>query len=292
MTGAFRLALHAHRVEIAFIGCRSHACCERDSRSRGRWFERDRVKSAMIPRPRLRRAALPSARSRLPLTLRLQLHLLHQKAAQPSRLCCYSKEGMGATRDHGNVFGAIPGERVDLQVHARADKQENKASLVRVIPGSESPHRVEPPCKAFGKCGGCAFMHIAPAEQTALKEQQLQDHFRSNGVALPAALSPAVSGRSDLGYRRKARLGVRHTARHGTLLGFRERLYPGIAGTESCAVLHPRVGGAAVFSDLRATIDALSCKDQVPQVEASGERAYHAIACVLTTCLACCSGRQ
>ncbi|MCK5808036.1 class I SAM-dependent RNA methyltransferase [bacterium] len=43
-----------------------------------------------------------------------------------------------------------------------------------------SPHRIEPACPNFTKCGGCDFLHIEYAHQLEVKKEILKDHFRQN----------------------------------------------------------------------------------------------------------------
>jgi 23S rRNA (uracil1939-C5)-methyltransferase len=68
------------------------------------------------------------------------------------------------------VAGAIPGERVEVEVVA-AERKHARARLRRVI--KPSPQRVVPRCRHFGPCGGCAWQHIAYPEQLRLKARML-----------------------------------------------------------------------------------------------------------------------
>ena len=65
-------------------------------------------------------------------------------------------DGIAETRQ-GQVFVpfALPGETVNASLDGQ------KADLVSVI--EPSPLRVEPPCRHFGDCGGCALQHLEEA---------------------------------------------------------------------------------------------------------------------------------
>ncbi len=64
------------------------------------------------------------------------------------------------------IDDVIPGERVEARVSGLGSRGL-RGDLVRVL--SASPSRVAPMCRHAGACGGCAWQHIAYAEQLRLK---------------------------------------------------------------------------------------------------------------------------
>ncbi len=100
------------------------------------------------------------------------------------------------------VPGTIPGERVEIERGARGT-----ARLLAVI--ESSPHRVGPPCRHFGPCGGCTWQHIAYPHQLRLKQQLLHDLLDASlGPASPrvASIVPTPTDAPDgtpWGYRHK-----------------------------------------------------------------------------------------
>ncbi|MGI9343201.1 MAG: 23S rRNA (uracil(1939)-C(5))-methyltransferase RlmD, partial [Gammaproteobacteria bacterium] len=83
----------------------------------------------------------------------------------------------------------------------------------------------------------------------------------------PARVLDPISA-SPWGYRRKARLAVKHVTKKGrVLVGFRERNKPYVADMQRCETLHPALGER--LTDLAALIDELSIRDRVPQIEAA-----------------------
>ncbi|WP_295393183.1 23S rRNA (uracil(1939)-C(5))-methyltransferase RlmD [uncultured Thiodictyon sp.] len=174
-------------------------------------------------------------------------------------------EGRGLTHFDGKatfVDYALPGERVRMR-YTRLQRSFDEGVAVAVL--RASPDRVAPRCPHFGICGGCNLQHLDPAAQIRVKQETLADVFTRIGHVSPAAwLPPLVAG--HWGYRRKARLGVRHVVKKGrTLVGFRERGTPYLADLRRCEVLHPLVGERLVV--LAEAIDTLSIRDQVPQIE-------------------------
>jgi tRNA/tmRNA/rRNA uracil-C5-methylase (TrmA/RlmC/RlmD family) len=67
--------------------------------------------------------------------------------------------GKGVGRDNGKAVFipfTIDGEIVSAEI-VREKKQFAKAELVDLK--ESSPHRVNPECPYFGRCGGCAYQH-------------------------------------------------------------------------------------------------------------------------------------
>ncbi len=73
------------------------------------------------------------------------------------------------------VRGALPGEIVDAAVVARK-RDYATARTVAVI--AASPHRVSPPCAAYGACGGCTLQHADYPYQLAMKASAVADTLR------------------------------------------------------------------------------------------------------------------
>ncbi len=161
------------------------------------------------------------------------------------------------------IHGSLPGERVRFLYTGRWRKHD-EGRVVEVL--EPAPERVEPRCDQFGICGGCSLQHQAHEAQIHSKQQAMLDALKHIGKVEPAEVLPPLLGDSPWGYRRKARLGVRHVPKKGgTLVGFRERGSSRVADIHCCHVLHPRVG--ELLPELRTLIDALSMPTQVPQIE-------------------------
>lgn len=177
----------------------------------------------------------------------------------------FTHDGRGlAYADGKAVFieQALPGETVRFRY---TDRRRDYAcgTVLEVL--TPAPERILPPCPYFGVCGGCRLQHLEPTAQLACKQNLLLEQLRRIGKVEPLAIWPPLTG-PLLGYRRKARLGVRRVpSKDRVLVGFREQGTGRIADIHACLVLHPNVG--TKIQELAALINDLSVREQIPQVE-------------------------
>lgn len=166
------------------------------------------------------------------------------------------------------VSFALPNETVSVKITgSRKSMEEGDAVEVLANPNSE---RTTPPCPHFGVCGGCSLQHWQPDGQIQFKQSVLAELLEHQAHIQPEHwLPPLVADR--LGYRTKARMGVRYVEKKGTaLVGFRERASNFLANLNECHVLDPRVGFE--IEPLKALISSLDARDHIPQLElAMGE---------------------
>ena len=176
-----------------------------------------------------------------------------------------SHDGRGiATIDKKTTFiaGALPNEKVAYRITQKRSTY-NEAALLDII--EPSPERVSPPCQHAGVCGGCSLQHMSIETQLQLKQQTLLDQLKHFGHVTPTEILPALNA-SSLGYRRKARLGVKFVIKKDKLLvGFREKSSNYLADLERCVVLHPKVGER--LTDLSQLIRSLDLYQHIPQIE-------------------------
>jgi len=166
------------------------------------------------------------------------------------------------------VEGALPGERVGFQSFRRKPKWE-AATLTELQ--RESALRVQPKCRHFGTCGGCAMQHLEPSAQVAIKQRVLEDNLWHLGKVRADMMMRPIFG-PTWGYRYRARLSVRNVRKKGgVLVGFHERKSSFIADMETCEILPPHV--SAMLVPLRRLVESLSIFEQMPQIElAVGEQ--------------------
>jgi 23S rRNA (uracil1939-C5)-methyltransferase len=129
----------------------------------------------------------------------------------PPQLVLVDVEGLDPSDDgaaYGSVSGrrvrtdwAIPGEQVEVRL--TEDGGGNLVGeVVRIVRPSE--HRVTPRCPYFGRCGGCAWQHIAYPEQLRLKERLLQQLLRQSiGAAAPPVRRMLAGEGDEWGFRNK-----------------------------------------------------------------------------------------
>jgi 23S rRNA (uracil1939-C5)-methyltransferase len=179
-------------------------------------------------------------------------------------------EGQGVARraDGKVVFieGALPGERVQVQVQRRKNQWEQ--GQISVLE-RESAQRVRPSCPHFGlhagACGGCKMQHLHPAAQVAAKQRVLEDNLWHLAKVRPEQVMRPIEGPA-WGYRHRARLSVRFVAKKGVVLvGFHERKSRYVADMSQCAVLPPHV--SALLIPLRELVGTMDQRDRLPQIE-------------------------
>src|SRR5690606_12565377 len=160
------------------------------------------------------------------------------------------------------VDAARPVQRVVAHV-ARRKPTFAVARTERVL--EPSPQRVEPACRYFGQCGGCAMQHLAPAAQVAVKQRVLEDALGHIGKVKPKRILGPMHG-PTWGYRYRARLSVRLVAKKGgVLVGFREKRGSYVVDMNECLVLPRSVSD--MLTPLRELIGALSIPKSIPQIE-------------------------
>ncbi|MFO1434978.1 MAG: 23S rRNA (uracil(1939)-C(5))-methyltransferase RlmD [Gammaproteobacteria bacterium] len=181
------------------------------------------------------------------------------------RIDSLSHEGRGvARRDGKTVFidNALSGEEVRARL-TRRHRRYDEAIAVEVL--TSSPLRVPAGCAHFGVCGGCSLQHLSPLAQIEHKQRMLLEQLQHIGKVQPHAVLPPLTG-PVWGYRRRARLGLRLVPKKGgVLVGFREKNSHFIADIDSCPVLDPAIGER--LKTIRSIVGALSCPDQIPQIE-------------------------
>ncbi len=179
-----------------------------------------------------------------------------------------SHEGRGITHINGKtvfVFGALPGERVQLQIQKIRRKFDEAVTLDVLEP---SASRIAARCEAFSVCGGCSMQHLSSDDQVALKQDTLLEMMQHAGVQPAEVVVPLRS--AVWGYRRKARLGVKYVPKKGrVLVGFRERSSPFIADMKRCEVLIPEVGHQ--LQELSELIGNLDARATIPQIEVAAD---------------------
>jgi len=146
--------------------------------------------------------------------------------------------GSGLTRTEQGVVlvpFAMPGEIVQLaDVKRRAGVAEGRVAGI-VEP---SPHRIEPRCPVFGRCGGCHYQ-MAPYEfQVEAKLAILREVFARVGRIPAPEPVRAVTG-EPWGYRNRSQF---HFGKH--TLGYKMAGSDKVVDVEQCPVSAPELNAA------------------------------------------------
>lgn len=190
----------------------------------------------------------------------------------PAPVEALAHDGRGIAHPDGKtvfIQGALPAEKVTFHYTAR-HSQYDEGRVDTVL--DPAPDRAEPRCAHFGVCGGCSLQHLEAGRQIAFKQDWLLDNLARIGRVEPEQLLEPLTG-PPWGYRRKARLGVRHVAKKGrVLVGFHEQARSFVTDVRRCEVLHPKVGERV--EELAHLIGQLSLYNRLPQIEvAAGDAA-------------------
>jgi 23S rRNA (uracil1939-C5)-methyltransferase len=147
--------------------------------------------------------------------------------------------GKGVAREQGKavfVPYTIEGEIVSAEI-VREKKQFAEAELVEVK--ESSPHRVEPQCPYFGRCGGCAYQHIRYEHQLAIKWRQVRDALQRIGKLKDVPMRPIVPSPKQYAYRNR----ITVHAQDG-VIGFFRRDSHRLIDIEQCPISREEVNRA------------------------------------------------
>ncbi len=153
--------------------------------------------------------------------------------------------GKGVGRENGKavfVPFTIDGEMISAQI-TREKKQFAEAEVVDLQ--ERSPHRVNPECPYFGRCGGCSYQHIDYEHQLAIKWRQVRDVLQRIGKFKDIPMRPIIP--SPISYAYRNRITVH--AQEG-VIGFFRRDSHRLIDIERCPISLDEVNQA--LTELRA----------------------------------------
>jgi len=160
------------------------------------------------------------------------------------------------------VTGAAPEEQVEVEI-TEDTRRFLRARVVRVVrPGAA---RVDPRCKHFAVCGGCALQHLDGAVQREAKNQAFIETLRRIGRVDPGAIvvEPPWGG-AVYGYRSRTRLAFDRGR-----LGYRAKKSNAIVDVGECPILAPALEAAvlrtrlAIPSRARGEVELMLAGDHV-----------------------------
>ena len=188
----------------------------------------------------------------------------------------FSHEVRGIARYEGKtvfVDNGLPGEKVRIRFTAHRAKFDEAVAIEILEP---SPERQQPPCPHADVCGGCALQQMEPGAQVQAKQGILLDQLQRFAKTAPEQVLPPLTG-ATLGYRRKARLGVRFVkpkngGKPQLVLGFREKGSNDLTDIDQCPVLPPVA--SELIPELKAAIMRCEGRRAISHIEiAAGEDA-------------------
>jgi 23S rRNA (uracil1939-C5)-methyltransferase len=155
-----------------------------------------------------------------------------------------------ANTETGPVFVpfTLPGETVT------AAREKDRATLMAVI--ERSPQRVEPPCRHFGDCGGCALQHLERGAYDNWKRDKVVEALKRERIEATVAATipcPPASRRRVVFTARRTEAGI--------LLGYNRAHSHTIVDIEECPIAVPEI--VAALGRLRA-LAGLICNTSKP----------------------------
>ncbi len=180
--------------------------------------------------------------------------------------------GWGIVRDGDRtilVSGVIPGEEVSVRI-VSTDKKTLKAKPLEIA--SPSPHRQEPPCPLFGRCGGCGLQHISCFHQAELKRETLIETMQRI-AGLETHVTEIMPSPSPLNYRCRIKLHAK-----GGKLGFFAEGGKELVEIDYCHLaedaINRRLADAAALlkRDKPSTVELVREEDRVVAMVRRGKR--------------------
>jgi 23S rRNA (uracil1939-C5)-methyltransferase len=139
--------------------------------------------------------------------------------------------GKGVARANGKavfVPYVVDGETVSANI-TREHKKFLEAELESIV--TASPHRVEPRCPYFRRCGGCVYQHIDYEHQLALKWRQVKETLRRIGGLQDPPMRPFIPSPIEYEYRNRITVHVRDG-----VIGFFRRESNNLLDIERCPI--------------------------------------------------------
>jgi len=169
----------------------------------------------------------------------------------------YSSEGLGIARIEGQVVfvhRAVRGEACDVLI-LKVLKNAAFAKVAAVH--APSPHRQEPDCPYYGRCGGCDFRHMDYAEELWAKRQRVQDALNRLGGS-DVAVEEIIGAEHTERYRNKSQYPV---ASDGAVGFYRSRTHQ-VTEIERCLIQSPAADEAAAALRQYIRRYGVSCYDE------------------------------
>lgn len=152
----------------------------------------------------------------------------------PEQIVRLAAQGDGVTGSGRHVAGAVPGDAMIGDA---------------IVAG---PHRNDPPCRHFGRCGGCQLQHVDDETLSHFVSNRIVNAARKQGFAadtvLPTHLSPP----------RTRQRAVLHASAAGqrAVVGFKEAGSHRVVDMRECHILLPAL--FAVVDPLRHLVQQLA----------------------------------
>ncbi len=169
----------------------------------------------------------------------------------------YSSDGLGIARIDGRVVfvhRAVRGEECDVLI-LKVLKNTAYGKVIAVhVP---SPHRQEPDCPYYGRCGGCDFRHMDYAEELQAKLQRVRDALKRLGGS-DVTVEEIIGAETTERYRNKSQYPV---SPDGAVGFYRSRTHQ-VTDIRQCLIQSPSADAAAEVLREYIRRFGVSCYDE------------------------------
>ena len=182
--------------------------------------------------------------------------MLEKNKIYRARIEGYTSEGLGVARIDGQavfVHRALRGEDCDVLL-LKVLKNAAFGKVVKVY--EPSPHRAEPDCPYYGKCGGCDFRHMDREEELYAKKTRVQDALRRIGGS-DVQVEEILAG-ERLHYRNKSQFPI---AADGTVGFYKARSHQ-VIPVGNCLLQKVDTNNVQLKFDRYIRLYNVSCYDE------------------------------
>lgn len=141
----------------------------------------------------------------------------------------------------------VPGDVVQVRL-VEIKKRLAFAEMVEI--SQPGPKRIHPPCKYFGRCGGCDFQQMSYDAQLSAKVGIIRDCLHRIGKIETASEIQIIGSPHDFRYRSRARW---HLDRDKKTIGYFRRDSNEVIDIDLCPILTP--GLQSTLEDVREKMD-------------------------------------
>jgi 23S rRNA (uracil1939-C5)-methyltransferase len=128
---------------------------------------------------------------------------------------------------------SAPGDELEIEI-TQLKKRFIRGKIIKII--KQSPLRVEPFCRYYGKCGGCCYQHIKYEYQLAIKKKQVEEAFWKIGKIANPPVFETIASPKAYGYRGKAQYHAEIVSKRRKI-GFLDISGGKLIDIENCAIM-------------------------------------------------------
>ncbi len=171
----------------------------------------------------------------------------------------YGGEALGYAEGHTVLAPrALPGERLEVEP-VRVAKGVVHARPLRIL--EPAPERISPPCRYFGRCGGCHYQHLDIDDQVRWKVEIVRETLKRIGK-ITWDRNVTVHQATPWNYRNQAQLKIAQSEGGEVALGFFEGETHHLVPIDECLILSPRLGSVLAHLRQRQWLDRLrGCRE-------------------------------